>query len=107
MNGISSMGGLFSLPVLYALLCGLGVGGGLALLTVAIRGLPAKPDHEKANSRERLAELARFAGQRGSLAIGSIVATVLGAASASSSVIRSSRDTASAQASSTSSSVAS
>nr|WSX50403.1 type II secretion system F family protein [Streptomyces sp. NBC_00974] len=70
MNGITSMGGLFSLPVLYALLCGLGVGGGLALLTVAIHGLPAKPEHEKANSRERLAELARFAGQRGSLAIG-------------------------------------
>lgn len=77
MNGITSMGGLFSLPVLYALLCGLGVGGGLALLTVAIRGLPAKPDHEKADSRERLAELARFAGQRGSLAIGVGVVVLL------------------------------
>ncbi|MEV6952651.1 type II secretion system F family protein [Streptomyces sp. NPDC051183] len=70
MNGITSMGGVFSLPVLYALVCGIVVGGGLALLTAAIRGLPVKPEHERANSRERLAELARFAGRRGSLAIG-------------------------------------
>ncbi|MEV7525041.1 type II secretion system F family protein [Streptomyces sp. NPDC091371] len=70
MNGITSMGGLFSLPVLYTLVCGLVVGGGLALLIAAIRGLPVKAEHEKASSRERLAEMARFAGQRGSLAIG-------------------------------------
>ena len=38
-----------SLPVLYALLGGAAcVGGGLALLAVAMRGLPAKPEHEKA-----------------------------------------------------------
>ncbi|AWZ08533.1 MULTISPECIES: type II secretion system F family protein [unclassified Streptomyces] len=77
MNGISSMGGLFSLPVLYALLSGLGIGGGLALLVVAVRGLPPKPAHEKADSRERLAELARFAGRRGSLAAGVGIAVLL------------------------------
>jgi Flp pilus assembly protein TadB len=77
MNGFSSMGGLFSLPVLYALLCGVVVGGGIALLTLAIRGVPAKPAHEKARSGERLAELARFAGRRGSLAIGVGLAVLL------------------------------
>lgn len=70
MNGISSMGGFLSLPVLYALLSGVVVGGGLALLVVAIRGLPAKPAHEKAKAGKRAAELARFASRRGSLAIG-------------------------------------
>lgn len=71
------MGGLFSLPVLYALLCGVVVGGGIALLTLAIRGVPAKPAHEKAKSGERLAEPARFAGRRGSLAIGVGLAVLL------------------------------
>ncbi|MBT2390821.1 type II secretion system F family protein [Streptomyces sp. ISL-1] len=77
MNGISSMGGLFSLPVLYALLCGVVVGGGIALLTLAIRGIPAKPAHEKVKSSERLGELAKFAGRRGSLAIGVGLAVLL------------------------------
>ncbi|MGW0361903.1 type II secretion system F family protein [Streptomyces sp. NPDC002990] len=77
MNGITSMGGLFSLPVLYALVCGLVVGGGIALLTAALRGLPVKAEHEKANSRERLAELARFAGRRGSLAVGMALVILL------------------------------
>ncbi|MFD3585653.1 type II secretion system F family protein [Streptomyces sp. NPDC058683] len=62
------MGGLFSVSVLYALGCGVAVGGGLALLILAVRGLPAKPDHEKQKANERAAELIRFAGQRGSLA---------------------------------------
>ncbi|MEV6760984.1 type II secretion system F family protein [Streptomyces sp. NPDC051105] len=68
LGSLGSMGGLFSVPVLYALGCGVAVGGGLALLILAIRGLPAKPDHEKQKANERAAELIRFAGQRGSLA---------------------------------------
>jgi Flp pilus assembly protein TadB len=68
LGSLGSMGGLFSVPVLSALGCGVAVGGGLALLILAIRGLPAKPDHEKQKANERAAELIRFAGQRGSLA---------------------------------------
>ncbi|CAM5702519.1 Type II secretion system protein OS=Streptomyces tendae OX=1932 GN=F3L20_02725 PE=4 SV=1 [Streptomyces tendae] len=60
---------LFSTTVLYALACGVaGLGGGLALFLVAVRGLPAKPDHEKQKASERAGELIRFAGRRGSLA---------------------------------------
>ncbi|MEU6079254.1 type II secretion system F family protein [Streptomyces sp. NPDC047108] len=70
MSSLTSMGGIFSLPVLYALLCGVGAGGGIALLIAAIRGLPAKPEHEKAKASERASELARFASRRGSLAVG-------------------------------------
>ncbi|MFD4761424.1 type II secretion system F family protein [Streptomyces sp. NPDC058439] len=70
MNDISSMGGVFSLPVLYALVCGVVVGGGIALLVLALRGVPVKAAHEKARSSERLAEFVRFAGRRGSIAIG-------------------------------------
>ncbi|WJV46898.1 type II secretion system F family protein [Streptomyces flavofungini] len=70
MNALGSMGGVFSLPVLYGLACGVAVGGGLALLLVAIRGLPAKPAHEKQRASQRMSELVRFVGRRGSLAIG-------------------------------------
>lgn len=63
-----SMGGLFSTTVLYSIGSGVAVGGGLALLILAVRGLPAKPAHEKQKADERFAELIRFAGQRGSLA---------------------------------------
>ncbi|MFJ3983664.1 type II secretion system F family protein [Streptomyces fungicidicus] len=62
------MGGLFSATVLYALASGVAVGGGLALLAVAVRGLPPKPAHEKQKASERANELIRFAGRRGSLA---------------------------------------
>ncbi|MFE6405406.1 type II secretion system F family protein [Streptomyces sp. NPDC057837] len=62
------MGGLFSTEVLYSIGSGVAVGGGLALLLVAVRGLPAKPDHEKQKAAQRASELIRFAGQRGSLA---------------------------------------
>ncbi|MDT0387610.1 type II secretion system F family protein [Streptomyces dubilierae] len=62
------MGGLFSTEVLYSIGSGVAVGGGLALLLVAVRGLPAKPDHEKQRAAQRASELIRFAGQRGSLA---------------------------------------
>ncbi|MBD0842742.1 type II secretion system F family protein [Streptomyces sp. TRM68416] len=70
MSELGSLGGLFSTTVLYALACGVAVGGGLALLLIAVRGLPAKPEHEKQKSSERMNELVRFAGQRGSLAAG-------------------------------------
>ncbi|WP_432001884.1 type II secretion system F family protein [Streptomyces sioyaensis] len=70
MTGFGSMGSLFSLPVLIALTCGVGVGGGLGLLVVALRGLPAKPAHERAKASKRVQELARFASRRGSLAVG-------------------------------------
>ncbi|MEU4798046.1 type II secretion system F family protein [Streptomyces sp. NPDC023327] len=69
-GSLGSMGGLFSLPVLYALLCGVAAGGGIALLAVALRGLPPKPEHEKHKASERWSELIRFAGRRGSLAAG-------------------------------------
>ncbi|NUO43071.1 MAG: type II secretion system F family protein, partial [Streptomyces sp.] len=68
LDSLGSMGGLFSTTVLYSLGCGVAVGGGLALLVAAVRGLPAKPDHEKQKAAERASELIRFAGQRGSLA---------------------------------------
>ncbi|QEU92546.1 type II secretion system F family protein [Streptomyces kanamyceticus] len=70
MNSLGSMGGVFSLPVLYALGCGVAAGGGLALLAIAIRGLPAKPAHEKQKASERAGELISFIGRRGSAAIG-------------------------------------
>ncbi|MFE0514200.1 type II secretion system F family protein [Streptomyces sp. NPDC058964] len=68
LGSLGSMGGLFSTEVLYSIGSGVAVGGGLALLMIAVRGLPAKPDHEKQKANERAAELIRFAGQRGSLA---------------------------------------
>lgn len=68
LDSLGSMGGLFSTTVLYALASGVAVGGGLALLAVAVRGLPPKPAHEKQKASERANELIRFAGRRGSLA---------------------------------------
>ncbi|MGW0745597.1 type II secretion system F family protein [Streptomyces sp. NPDC002817] len=62
------MGGLFSTEVLFSIASGVAVGGGIALFAIAVRGLPAKPDHEKQKAAERASELIRFAGQRGSLA---------------------------------------
>lgn len=69
LDGLGSLGDLFSLPVLGALAAGLAAGGGLALLIVALYGLPAKPEHEKARAGQRAAELARFIGRRGSIAV--------------------------------------
>jgi Flp pilus assembly protein TadB len=68
LGSLGSMGGLFSTQVLYSIGSGVAVGGGLALLLVAVRGLPVKPDHEKQKAAQRASELIRFAGQRGSLA---------------------------------------
>ncbi|MFI9616049.1 type II secretion system F family protein [Streptomyces sp. NPDC052023] len=65
---LDSLGGLFSATVLYSIVSGVAVGGGLALFVVAVRGLPAKPEHEKQRASERANELLRFAGRRGSLA---------------------------------------
>ncbi|MFD7435858.1 type II secretion system F family protein [Streptomyces sp. NPDC059861] len=62
------MGGLFSTTILYSIASGVTVGGGLVLFVVAVRGLPAKPEHEKQRASERANELIRFAGRRGSLA---------------------------------------
>ncbi|WP_128375968.1 type II secretion system F family protein [Streptomyces cavernae] len=77
LDTLGSMGGLFSTTVLYALACGVGVGGGVALLVVALRGLPAKPQHEKQKASERANELVRFAGRRGSLAVGAGLVVLL------------------------------
>lgn len=68
LDSLGSMGGLFSTEVLFSIASGVAVGGGLALFAIAVRGLPAKPDHEKQKAAERASELIRFAGQRGSLA---------------------------------------
>ncbi|MET7451236.1 type II secretion system F family protein [Streptomyces sp. NPDC005574] len=65
---LGTMGGLFSATVLYSIGCGVAVGGGIGLFVVAVRGLPAKPEHEKHRASERANELIRFAGRRGSLA---------------------------------------
>ncbi|KKD02643.1 type II secretion system F family protein [Streptomyces sp. WM6386] len=68
LDSLGSMGGLFSTEVLFSIASGVAVGGGIALFAIAVRGLPAKPDHEKQKAAERASELIRFAGQRGSLA---------------------------------------
>ncbi|MFE0690377.1 type II secretion system F family protein [Streptomyces sp. JH002] len=60
--------GLFSLTALYALVCGVAVGGGIALLVTAIRGVPPKTSEERARAERRRTELARFAGRRGTIA---------------------------------------
>ncbi|WP_413803942.1 type II secretion system F family protein [Streptomyces iranensis] len=71
------MGGFLSLPVLYALLSGVAVGGGLALLIIALRGLPAKSAHERAKASRRSAELGRFISRRGSLSAGAGLVALL------------------------------
>ncbi|WP_369203750.1 type II secretion system F family protein [Streptomyces sp. PU-14G] len=62
-------GGLFSMATLAALACGVAVGGGVALLIVALRGLPAKPASERGDAGKRATELARFMSKRGSIAV--------------------------------------
>lgn len=65
----ATAGGIFSLSSLYALGCGVAVGGGLALLIVALRGLPAKPGVQRQDAGRRATELARFLSKRGSIAV--------------------------------------
>ncbi|AYG81184.1 hypothetical protein DWB77_03326 [Streptomyces hundungensis] len=68
MNNLPSMGGLFEAQTLYALAAGLAVGGGLALLVVAIRGFEVKPGGGARN--QRAGEMLQFIGKRGSIAAG-------------------------------------
>lgn len=77
LDSMGSTGGLFSTTVLFSLICGVAAGGGLALLVLALRGLPAKPAHEKHKASERASELVRFAGQRGSIAVGAGLVVLL------------------------------
>lgn len=74
---LDGMSGIFSLATLYALACGVAVGGGLALLIVAIRGLPAKSADQKQRDGKRAEELARFMSRRGSIAAGAGVLVLL------------------------------
>jgi Flp pilus assembly protein TadB len=69
--------GLFSLETLYALLCGSAVGGGLALLIAAIRGLPPKTAEERIRAQRRSAELAAFLSRRGTYAGATAVLVLL------------------------------
>ncbi|RBM21372.1 type II secretion system F family protein [Streptomyces sp. PT12] len=64
MNG----GGLFSPAFALALLCGVAIGGGLALLIAAIRGLPPRSPEERAGRQRRRAEVVAFFGRRGTVA---------------------------------------
>jgi len=66
MSGMQ-LGELYSADTLYALGIGVAVGGGLALLVVALRGFPAKPAGS-ASSSERAAEAMAFLGRRGTIA---------------------------------------
>ncbi|WP_174856211.1 MULTISPECIES: type II secretion system F family protein [Streptomyces] len=63
------MTGLFSSEVLFALLAGVTVGGGIALLIVAVRGVEPKGAEERARQERRRAEIARFLGQRSMIAV--------------------------------------
>ncbi|MFJ4920126.1 type II secretion system F family protein [Streptomyces sp. NPDC088725] len=70
MSGISSLGGIFAPQTLYALLCGIAAGGGLALLVLALYGVEPKPGHVKAERGQRVSEMVQFVGKRGSIAVG-------------------------------------
>ncbi|MFJ2631859.1 MULTISPECIES: type II secretion system F family protein [unclassified Streptomyces] len=65
------MTGIFSLSVLYGLLAGAAVGGGIALFVLAMRGWAPKPGATAPgeSSGDKAAEFMRFLSQRGSLAI--------------------------------------
>ncbi|WP_019432746.1 type II secretion system F family protein [Streptomyces sp. AA0539] len=69
--------GLFSLTALYALVCGVAVGGGIALLVAAVRGIEPKTAEERDRAERRRAELARFAGRRGTIAGASALVVLL------------------------------
>ncbi|WP_405582722.1 type II secretion system F family protein [Streptomyces sp. NBC_01190] len=62
------MTGILSVEVLYGLLAGAGVGGGIALLIVALRGWAPKPP-KPGQSEDKATEFVRFLSQRGSLAV--------------------------------------
>jgi Flp pilus assembly protein TadB len=71
------MTGLFSLAMVYALLCGVAAGGGLALLIVALRGLPPKTAEERIRAQRRGAEIAAFFGRRGTIAAAAAMLVLL------------------------------
>jgi Flp pilus assembly protein TadB len=60
--------GIFSVNVLYGLLAGAGVGGGIALFLVAMRGWAPDPA-KAARNEDKTSEFVRFVTQRGSLAV--------------------------------------
>jgi len=62
------MGGIFSTSVLFALVCGVAVGGGIALPRRRRTRTARQAEHEKQKASERAGELIRFVGQRGSIA---------------------------------------
>ena len=63
------MTGTFSLQAVYALLAGTAAGGGIALLVLAVRGMPPASAEERATRDRRRAELAHFMGQRTLIAL--------------------------------------
>lgn len=74
---MTEMTGVFSLTTLYAVLCGVAFGGGLALLIMAIRGVEPASAEQRAASRRRISELARFVGRRGTIAAAAGVLVLL------------------------------
>ncbi|WNI15969.1 type II secretion system F family protein [Actinacidiphila sp. ITFR-21] len=63
------MTGILSVDVLYALLAGAVVGGGIALLVVALYGWAPAPAEPGRATTDKATELVRFLSQRGSLAV--------------------------------------
>jgi Flp pilus assembly protein TadB len=63
------MTGIFSVEVLFGLLAGAVVGGGIALFVVAMRGWAPKPAKPGQGNADKASDLVRFLSQRGSLAI--------------------------------------
>ncbi|HEY5836531.1 type II secretion system F family protein [Streptomyces sp.] len=63
------MTGIFSVSVLYGLLAGAAVGGGIALFIAAMRGWAPKPAKAGQTSGDKASEFVRFLSQRGSLAV--------------------------------------
>ncbi|SEN07700.1 type II secretion system F family protein [Actinacidiphila rubida] len=63
------MTGVFSMSVMYGLLAGAVVGGGIALFIVAMRGWAPKPVPAGQTSADKASDLVRFLSQRGSIAI--------------------------------------
>jgi Flp pilus assembly protein TadB len=63
------MTGIFSVQVLYGLLAGAAVGGGIALFIIAMRGWAPKPAKPGQDAGDKASELIRFLSQRGSLAV--------------------------------------
>ncbi|WP_433890018.1 type II secretion system F family protein [Streptomyces sp. CA-111067] len=63
------MTGVFSTSVLFGLLAGAVVGGGIALFVVAMRGWAPKPAVAGQTNTDKASDLVRFISQRGSIAV--------------------------------------